>query len=225
MAGFELAGVFVRKGDATLLADIDLSIATGVCTALVGPSGAGKSTLLRLLNRFEEPSSGTIRLDGELLSDLDVLALRRRVVLVPQRPTLLTPTVAQDVRVGAPSLADDEVSALLARAGLDATFLHRESGTLSGGEAQRVCLARSLAVGPQVLLLDEPTSSLDATSVSAVEATIASIVASGLTVVIVSHDRSQARRLADTAVVLTEGRIVEVGRPAVVHYLTGEDAQ
>lgn len=219
VAAFRLDDISVRKGEAVLLSDVSVEIPTGRCTALVGPSGAGKSTLLRLLNRFEEPTSGRIDYRATPLTTPDVLALRRRVVLVAQRPTLLATKVADDVRTGAPDLDTDQVLALLARVGLDASFVERDSATLSGGEAQRVCLARALAVEPEVLLLDEPTSSLDAASVGAVEQTVDRLVAGGLTVVIVSHDAAQARRLADQVVVLAGGRVAAVGTPSEVAYL------
>ena len=216
---FRLRDVTVRKNDAVLLSAVTVELRAGECTALVGPSGAGKSTLLRLLNRFQEPTSGQVEYHGQPLTSLDVLSLRRRAVLVAQRPTLLAQTVSEDVRFGAPELTDAAVTHLLVRVGLDASFATRETTTLSGGEAQRVCLARALALDPQVLLLDEPTSSLDTASASAVEDTIAGLIADDLTVILVSHDGNQARRLAKTVVVLDGGRVVDVGPPDSVAYL------
>ena len=125
-------------------------------TAVIGASGSGKSTFLRLLNRFEEPTEGRIRLDGQPLESFDVHALRRRVGLVAQRPTMLTPTIGQEVRVARPALTDAEVHQLLERVALADMPPDRETSTLSGGEQQRVALARSLAVEPDVLLLDGP---------------------------------------------------------------------
>ncbi len=211
--------VGVVKGTARLLIDVTATIGSGRCTALVGPSGAGKSTLLRLLNRFDDPSEGSVRFHGQDLLDLDVLDLRRRVGLVAQRPTLLEATVREELRVAVPDLPDDTAEELLRRTGLDETFHHRVSSTLSGGEAQRVCLARALTVDPEVLLLDEPTSSLDAASAAAVEDTIRSLADEGLTVVLVSHDREQAHRLADHVIVLDNGRLTEQGPVETVEYL------
>jgi putative ABC transport system ATP-binding protein len=119
-------------------------VPAGVCTALVGPSGAGKSTLLRLLNRLEEPSGGTVCLQNRPLADWDVLALRRRVGLVAQQPVLLTDHVADDLRVGRPDLGEDQAARLLRQVGLPTAMLSRPTVGLSGGEAQRVCLARAL---------------------------------------------------------------------------------
>jgi putative ABC transport system ATP-binding protein len=217
---FELKAVGVRRGTAHLLTDVTASIGGGRCTALVGPSGAGKSTLLRLLNRFDDPTSGVVCFRGQPVLDLDVLDLRRRVGLVAQRPTLLESTVRQELRVAVPDLPDETAADLLLRTGLDDAFLDRASRTLSGGEAQRVCLARALTVKPEVLLLDEPTSSLDAAAAVAVEGTIARLAKEeGLTVVLVSHDRQQAHRLADHVLVLERGRLVEWGPVDSVDYL------
>lgn len=211
LTAFRLERVSVRRGGALVLDDVTCRIGSGAATALVGASGAGKTTLLRLLNRLEEPSSGVVRLHGESLPSLDVLELRRRVGLVGQQPVLLTDTVLEDLRVGRPDLTQDQAADLLARVHLPAAMLTRDTTGLSGGEAQRVCLARALAVGSQVLLLDEPTSALDAASALVVERTIKDLIAGGLTVVLVSHDSDQARRVADQAIVLDAGRLAEHG--------------
>ncbi len=218
---FALDGVGVRRGEAVLLDDVTATIRAGRCTALVGPSGSGKSTLLRLLNRFDDPTSGSIAFHDRPLMAYDVLELRRRVGLVSQRPALLADTVLAELRVARPALPADEAAALLTRAGLGRGFLERASSTLSGGEAQRVCLARALTVSPEVLLLDEPTSSLDAASATAVEETIAHLAGEGPTVVLVSHDPGQAHRLADHVLVLSGGRLVESGEVGSVRYLGG----
>ena len=216
---FTLEQVTLQRGSATLLSGITCEIAKGRCTALVGPSGAGKSTLLRLLNRLDDPTSGRVRLHGVPLPDLDVLRLRRQVGLVGQQPVLLTDRVLDDLRVGAPGLAEDAAVKLLARAHLPAELLLRDTTGLSGGEAQRLCLARALAVGPEVLLLDEPTSALDAASATAVDNTIEDLIAEGLTVVLVSHSPAQARRLANHVLVLHSGRLAEQGPVDTIAYL------
>lgn len=187
---------------------------------MIGASGSGKSTFLRLLNRFEEPTQGSIRLDGQLLVSFDVHALRRRVGLVAQRPTMLTPTIGEEVRLARPGLTDAEVHHILERVALPDIALDRATSTLSGGEQQRVALARCLAVEPETLLLDEPTSSLDEHSAQAVDRVIRSLVADGLTVVLVSHDLERVVDLADTVLVLDQGRLVERGEPGEVRYLS-----
>jgi putative ABC transport system ATP-binding protein len=183
----------------------------GRCTAIVGPSGSGKSTLLRLLNRLAEPTAGRVLLRGTPLPALDVTELRRRVGLVAQAPTLLTTRVAEELRVGRPDLDDAAARTLLARVALPVDLLDRGTEGLSGGEAQRLCLARALAVGPEVLLLDEPTSALDAVSADAVDAVIRDLLAEGLSVVLVSHDLDRAAGVADDVLVLRSGRLVGRG--------------
>lgn len=204
-----------------MLSEVSAVLASGRCTAVVGPSGAGKSTLLRLLDRLLEPTSGRVLFHGAALTTYDVLELRSRVGLVQQAPVLLGAHVLADLRVGRPGLTPDEAAALLERAGLEGLPMDRETSSLSGGEAQRLCLARALAVGPEVLLLDEPTSALDAVAAQSVERVIRSLVADGLTAVLVSHDLRQARRLADDVVVLRAGRVVESGEAASSEYLAG----
>jgi putative ABC transport system ATP-binding protein len=216
-----LDDVRVVRGGTVVLDGISAQIAPGRCTALAGPSGAGKSTLLRLLDRLEEPTSGTVLLRGRPLPSYDVLEVRRRVGLVQQAPVLLGETVLADLRTGRPSLGEEEARDLLGRAGLAEQPLDRATASLSGGEAQRLCLARALAVGPEVLLLDEPTSALDAVAAMSVERVVRSLVADGLTAVLVSHDLRQARRLADDVLVLRAGRVEEAGPAADSSYLAG----
>ncbi|WP_206305511.1 ATP-binding cassette domain-containing protein [Actinacidiphila soli] len=132
---------------------------------------------------------------------------------------LLTDHVLDDLRVGRPDLDDDRAAELLERVGLPAAMITRSTAGLSGGEAQRVCLARALAVGPEVLLLDEPTSALDPASARAVEVTVRDLVTAGMAVVLVSHNRPQARRIADRVLVLSEGRLVASGPADQIAYL------
>ena len=212
--------VVVQRGGVRVLDHVSLRFTAGRCTVVAGPSGAGKTTVLRLLNRLLEPTSGQVLLQGRPLPSYDVLELRRRVGLVQQSPVLLGETVLEDLRVAAP-VTPQEAAALLVRSGLLDLPLDRRTSSLSGGEAQRLCLARALAVGPEVLLLDEPTSALDAVAAQAVEQVVRSLVAEGLTAVLVSHDLHQARRLADDAVILAGGRVVEAGPVGEVHYLAG----
>jgi putative ABC transport system ATP-binding protein len=219
MPGFILEGVTVAHGQARILDEVCEHIEPGRTTAIVGPSGAGKSTLLRVLNRLEEPTSGQVLLDGVPLPEWDVLDVRRRVGLVAQRPVLLTDHVTAELRVGAPALGDDQVVKLLERVGLARSFAQRRTTELSGGEAQRVCLARSLAVQPEALLLDEPTSALDGLNTTVVGQVVHDHVAVGGTVVVVSHDLSVVRRIASRVIVLACGRVVEAGSPGDVAYL------
>jgi len=181
----------------------------------VGPSGAGKSSLLRLLVRLDEPSAGTVFLDGVDYRQLPPRDLRRRVGLVAQRAALFPGTVTYNVRFG-PSqrgreLSQGRVEELLSGVGLSG-FAGRDVANLSGGEAQRVGLARTLANEPEILLLDEPTSALDEASREGVEELIGSIIRENqLTCLMVTHDVAQARRMAEHALVLRQGRVAEKG--------------
>jgi putative ABC transport system ATP-binding protein len=188
-----------------VLGDVSLAIPPG-STALVGPSGSGKSTLLRLLNRLADPDEGTVRFHGTDVRELDPLELRRRVGLVPQLPAPVPGTVADNVCFG-PRLHGEDVDPEppLRLAGLDPSFAERDASRLSVGEQQRVMLARALALEPEVLLLDEPTASLDAAATRAVEDALREL--HGLSFVLVTHDREQAERLAERTIKLEAGRV------------------
>lgn len=192
---FELVGVHAGRGGRPVLAGLTATFPDGVTTAVTGPSGAGKSTLLRLLNRLADPERGTVRFRGREVRELDVLALRRDVALVPQLPALLEGTVAECVLTGVrlAGRAEPDVGALLARVDLDPGLAARPGRELSVGQQQRVMLGRALALEPAALLLDEPTSSLDPQARDAVEATLRNL---GLPMVLVTHDVAQAERLA-----------------------------
>lgn len=190
-----------------VLHGITASVRAGRGTAIVGPSGAGKSTMLRLFTRLELPDSGTVALDGIPLDDHDVLALRRRVQFVAQRAVVLTDLVLDELRLADPELTEDDALDLLARAALPARFLHRPTAGLSGGEAQRLSLARALAMRPDVLVLDEPTSALDATAGVRVVGALQEFLATGGTVVLVSHDERVVDALAEDRIALRRGTL------------------
>ncbi len=210
---FALEQVTVRRGGTLLLDQVTCQIPAGACTAVTGPSGAGKTTLLRLLNRLEEPDAGRVYLDGRALPDLDVLALRRRVALVAQAPVLLASRILDEQRAGRPDLDQDQAAGLLDQVSLPAAMLTRSTAGLSGGEAQRMCLARTLATRPQVLLLDEPTSALDPASAHAVEQAAKSFIAAGGSVILVSHDTGQTRRIASQVLALQNGHLTSLKEP------------
>jgi putative ABC transport system ATP-binding protein len=205
---FQLDGVTARRGDRVVLRDVSVAIG-GDATAIVGPSGAGKSTLLRLLNRLADPTAGAVRFGGRDVRELDVLDLRRDVVLVPQVPAPLPGTVAANVAYG-PSLRGDsvDVNRYLELAGLDATYGPRDAARLSVGEQQRLMLARALALEPEALLLDEPTAALDEDTRTGVELTLVELHATlGVALVLVTHDRAQASRLTTRTIELRDGRL------------------
>jgi putative ABC transport system ATP-binding protein len=201
-----MEGVSLERGGRPVLREVDLVVPAEGVTVLLGPSGSGKSSLLRCFNRLEAPAAGTVRFRGRDVAALDPLALRRRVGMVFQRPTPFPGTVRDNLRVAAPAAEDPELTGALERAGLPAAFLERPADELSGGEAQRMCLARALAAGPEVLLLDEPTSSLDEASRTLVERTGRRLADTGVPLVWVTHDLAQAGRVADRMVLVEEGR-------------------
>ena len=188
-----------------MLSGVSLAIPSG-STAVVGPSGSGKSTLLRLLNRLADPDEGVVRFHDTDVRELDPLDLRRRVGLVPQLPAPVPGTVADNVCFG-PRLHGEEVDPErpLRLAGLDPSFAERDAARLSVGEQQRVMLARALALGPEVLLLDEPTASLDSAATRAVEDALGGL--DGVSLVLVTHDPGQAERLAERTIELEGGRV------------------
>jgi putative ABC transport system ATP-binding protein len=203
-----------------LVDNITVEISRGDVLAVVGPSGSGKSSFLRLLNRLDEPTGGTVFLEGTDYREIPPRELRRQVGMVTQRAFLFPGTVADNLRFGprqrGETLSDTMVAGLLTRVGL-AGYETRDVANLSGGEAQRVSLARALANSPTVLLLDEPTSALDDESKRGIESLIQGIMRTGgLTCVMVTHDVAQARRMADRALVLESGRAVRIGPIAEV---------
>src|SRR5688572_30008841 len=198
----EYRDVSVDGDDGPIVAGFSAAVPQGRLTVMVGPSGAGKTTLLRLLNRLDDPDGGAVFLGGRDVRHYDVLALRRRVQVVGQVPVTFPGTVAANLAAGSGGEADGPaggVTALLARVGLDPALAGREADRLSVGEAQRLCLARALALDPEVLALDEPTSALDPASKAGIEGLIAGLAESGLTVVMVTHDPAHAA-LADHVV-------------------------
>ena len=190
----------------------ELDIECGEILAVVGPSGAGKSTLLRLLNFLEAPSTGTITFDGQPVPAEPPITLLRQVTTVFQRPVMLAGSVRDNVAFGlrlrgkAPAAL---VEAALARVGLTG-IAGQSARKLSGGEAQRIALARALVLGPRVLLLDEPTANLDPYNVGLIEDIVREQnTAHATTVVVVTHNVFQARRLAQRAAFFLAGRLVE----------------
>ena len=204
-----------QVGDKMIIDQISFAVHTGDLVAVIGPSGAGKSSLLRLINRLDEPTGGTVYLEGQDYRELAPRDLRRRVGMMMQAAHLFPGTVAENLRFGPRQqereLTDDEVATLLAQMGLPG-FADREITHLSGGEAQRVSLARTLANRPAVLLLDEPTSALDERAAQGIEALLQRILQEEkLTALMITHDTEQAARLANRALLLKAGQLVRAG--------------
>ena len=220
---FEFDDVVVRFGADVVLDHVTASVPDGgAITCLLGASGAGKSTLLRLCNRLEVPTAGEVRFRARPLSEIDPLALRRTVGMVFQRPTLFAGTVRDNLRVAEPEAGEGAMADALGRARLSATFLDRDGDSLSGGEAQRACLARTLITEPEVLLMDEPTSALDPTATKALEELGRGLARDGMPILWVTHDLDQSDRIADRRFVLVGGRLADEHQ--VDHYLAMEES-
>ena len=244
-ARVELRGVGVRYPNASSSAvdGVDLTIDAGTFAVLLGPSGCGKSTLLRTINRLVEPTSGTVLIDGVDVRERDATELRREIGYVIQAVGLFPHyTVAENVAVVPQLLGWDaprvqrRVNELLALVGLEpGRYCDRKPRQLSGGEAQRVGVARALAAEPRVLLMDEPFAAVDAIVRASLQEEIARVHRElGTTVVFVTHDVDEALRLADRVVVMNAGRVVQAAPPAAllehpaddfVRELVGVDAQ
>jgi putative ABC transport system ATP-binding protein len=195
-----------------LVNDISVQVQQGEILAVVGPSGAGKSSFLRLINRLDEPTSGTVYLVGQDYKELASRELRRRVGMVMQSAYLFPGTVAENLCYGprqhGEELPASEIANLLEQVGLEG-FAHRDVSHLSGGEAQRISLARTLANKPEVLLLDEPTSALDDRAEREIEALLTRVLRhQHLTALIVTHDTAQAERIASRAILIDAGRLI-----------------
>jgi putative ABC transport system ATP-binding protein len=201
--------------DKALVSHVNVQVRPGEVLAVVGPSGAGKSSFLRLLNRLDEPTGGTVHLNGQDYRELAPRELRRRIGMVMQVAYLFPGTVATNVAFGprqrGENLSEHQIAALLERVGLPG-YQGRDVGNLSGGEAQRVSLARTLANAPEALLLDEPTSALDDVSARGIEDLVQSIIRERrMTCVIVTHNTAQAHRIADRTMILQAGKLVTIG--------------
>ena len=199
-----------------LVEDISIVVPRGDILAIVGPSGSGKSSFLRLLNRLDEPTRGEVYLGGQNTREMSPRRLRRRMGMVMQAANLFPGVVADNIRYGpaqrGESVPDEELEALLQRVGLGG-YASRDIMHLSGGEAQRVSLARTLANRPDVLLLDEPTSALDDAVEEEVETLLCNVMKDQkLTCLMVTHDMDQAARMAKRVMVMKEGRLVAIGR-------------
>ncbi|GGU10854.1 amino acid ABC transporter ATP-binding protein [Nocardioides albus] len=212
-------------GDNEVLKGIDFHIARGEVVCVIGPSGSGKSTLLRCVNLLEEPTSGTILVDGDEITDpdADVDALRARIGMVfqqfnlfPHMTVLRNLTVAQEKVLKRGKAESLEI----ARTNLEKVGLSDKADAypahLSGGQQQRVAIARALSMNPDMMLFDEPTSALDPELVGDVLAVMKDLAAEGMTMMVVTHEMSFAREVADKVVFMDGGVIVEEGLPADV---------
>jgi phosphate transport system ATP-binding protein len=218
---FQIADLNFFYGAKQALFDLSLKIPANRVTALIGPSGCGKSTFLRTLNRMNETIrntrvAGDIRLDGQDILQMDVVRLRRRVGMVFQRPNPFPKSIFDNVAYGLringyKGRLSDLVESSLHRAALwdeVKDYLHKSAFALSGGQQQRLCIARALAVDPEVLLLDEPCSALDPVTTAKIEELMFQLKDS-CTMVIVTHNMQQAARASDFTAFMLDGKLIE----------------
>lgn len=214
----ELKGVNKHFGEYHALRDINLEVPAGQVVVILGPSGSGKSTLCRTINRLETIDEGEIRIDGELLPEegKDLAKLRAEVGMVFQQFNLfshmtirdnvtLAPTKVRKISKEAARKTADE---LLDRVGI-AAQADKYPAQLSGGQQQRVAIARALAMDPKVMLFDEPTSALDPEMINEVLDVMTDLAKGGMTMVVVTHEMSFARRVADRILFMADGAVVE----------------
>lgn len=221
-----IADLTFRAGNKTILESIDLEIHRGEIFTIIGPSGSGKTTILRLIDLLETPATGTIIFDGKDTAAPNTirLSIRRRMGMVFQKPAMLNTTVAENVafslkfRGVEKSQIDEKVRSALELVGLPG-LSQRKATTLSGGEMQRVSIARAMVTEPEVLLLDEPTANLDPVSSEVIEDLIFKINKDLHTTIILStHDMIQGQRLADRMGVIINGRMIQIGTTNDIFY-------
>jgi tungstate transport system ATP-binding protein len=221
MALLELRDLNKCYGQAEILSDINLNAEKGSIIALIGPTGSGKTTLLRIIDLLDKPTSGQLIFDGIDLtgkSEKEKLKIRRRMAMVFQKPVMFRSNVLDNVRYGLKVRglnSKDKAINALKFVGLS-DYESRDANTLSGGEMQRLALARAIVVEPELLLLDEPTANLDPKSSSKIEELILDLALQGITIIMATHNMAQCRRLANKVAVLVQGKILEVGRSELI---------
>lgn len=208
---FELRHVVAGPADAPILRDVTVDIPAEGITVIAGPSGGGKSTLLRLLNRLDDPAAGEIRWKGTGLDSWPPTELRRQVAMVFQQPPIFAGTVRDNLQVASPDVSDERALHVLDHVDLPAELIDRDATLLSGGEAQRMCVARALLTDPDVVLADEPTAALDVAARLTVERLARRMADAGTALVWVTHDTDQLRRLADHVGTLVDGQLIAFG--------------
>ena len=205
--------ISLDKNQSVILNDINLELNPQSKSVIAGKSGSGKTSLLRLINRLEEPTEGSIHYDGINIFDINVLELRKKITLVPQIPIVLDYTVQDNLTVQsklgiAPYPATSTMIQTLELCELSEDFLHKNAEDLSVGEKQRVCIARSIINSPDVLLLDEPTSSLDkGNSVSILQLINNLNKELGITIILVTHKIEESKFLNGDFYTLSDGHI------------------
>jgi ABC-type methionine transport system ATPase subunit len=226
MALLEVRSLSKSIGPAKILKGIDLTVERGEILGLIGPTGSGKTTLLRLINLLDVPSMGSILFDGRMVSEKpekELLSARRKMAMVFQKPVMFKASVEEnvsyglrmrgrvDAAAGGKMSMSDRVEEALAAVGLSG-YESRDANTLSGGETQRIALARALVLQPELLLLDEPTANLDPGSAASIDNLLQSLAGSRTAVILATHNMQQCRKLAGRVAVLQAGRLMAVGK-------------
>jgi ABC-type methionine transport system ATPase subunit len=212
----DVQSLSLDRGGKPVLKKVSFQVKKHSVMMVIGPSGAGKSTLLRTINRLLEPPEESIFYEGVDITSIPVLQLRLRIGMVFQKPAMFQGTVGDNVSYGVHinnrELDKDQIAELLQAVSLDPQMVDEDAQRLSGGQAQRVALARTLAIEPEVLLLDEPTSSLDPHATRQVEKTLLNLNNErGLTLLWVSHAIEQTRRIGGKVLLLREGKALDCG--------------
>ncbi len=224
MAIVDFKNVFLQKKDekgmaVEILRDLSFAVEPGVVYALAGPSGSGKSSALRLINRLDDYSDGQIYIDGQEVKAWDIRELRAKVGFMFQEAALFQGSVMENVLYGlclrGLKKCNHEATALglLEKVGLPAELLQRNVESLSGGQKQRVNLARTLALDPDIILMDEPTSSLDPAAANTIENLIQDLNQQGKTFILVSHNFEQIERIAAACTIVQDGQGIFSGTP------------
>lgn len=207
-------------GENKVLRGIDFELKVGERVVVLGPSGSGKSTFLRCLNRMEEPTSGEVWFDGELVTDRNIREVRQVMGMVFQHFNLFSNmTVMKNLTLAPVNLKVMKRERAVRRAGELLRHVGLSSkaefypAALSGGQKQRVAIARAMMLSPDVLLFDEPTSALDPEAIEDVLELIRELASKGMTIIIVTHEMGFAREIATRVVFIDKGRIIEEGKP------------